>query len=469
MQERTWTMRLGRPYGMHGGRTGLLILAASIGVVLLSTWARMHACLVMTLPNQGPPISRMSDSSFRLPLLTASESQACMQPVRNKLDVWITGNLDWKEYVMPQFGYTIASLTHNHGFVRMDFQKLQTAHSMWAKSNGARSVTGMLADLSPSGRPPGAVLVWEARHAHILKWLRQAIPVFFFIDDIHYVMEWQRGALHGTLENIDMLFNTYAYNFARFHPNFTSLPVKWIPHAASPDFYFHGISHNSSNTALLSGAVDDRYPSRILVRNHANIDPRIVILGHPGYNTQLVPQNHTYGRRYAETVREHRAAVTCGSMYNYVVAKFFEIPATGALLIAHRSMLPHLAELGLFDGMHLLSYDEATTLRSALEFALANDTETAQRIDRMRAMAQQVIMRRHTTAVRAKEIADELSLWAKAWWAKRKGCELRSRCWDSFAADATAPLLEPSNHTSTIPPQQLRFRQVRLLSSRWKQ
>jgi hypothetical protein len=375
-------------------------------------------------------------------------------------EIWITSDRDWNAHVMSQFGFTIDALVTEYGFVRVDMSAIRSTKAEWETSN-ATNVDAYLLDLSPRKRLPTAILVWDsyAFDPGVVKWLRQAAPIFYFIDDLHFHNNDDKRKKMDTISNVDFVFSTYAYNFLRFYPNATYLPVKWMPHAASPDYSFEGINAHASNTALLSGAMSRYYPLRVMAAKLATKDRRIVTLQHPGYGRVNRSDEKTIiGRRFALALREHRASITSGLVFHHVIAKMFEIPASGSLLITGKSLAPQLAQLGFAEGAHYLTYEDEQTLEHALDLALSVDAIHRSRVDAMRHAAQRLVQRRHTTATRAEELARELRLWTAAWHSQENGC------WSAFVADSTQPTQVPGGELSSDSPSATRFRQVALLS-----
>jgi hypothetical protein len=399
-------------------------------------WAILHT----NGPKATTPSSKDDASSHRLlDRLDEAQRTACLSlGLPQSSDVWITGSINWDRYVTPQFGYTIKSLVDHHGFFLVPFDHITHAHIAW-KANGSNASQTLdeIALVSPTRRAPAAVLVWEAYSPEAIAWLRTAAPVFFFADDLHFRNQEQRAQKELTFKSVDVLFSTYAYNFRHFYPGVTSVPVKWLPHAAAPYFHFGTINRTAANSALLSGAISAAYPMRQIAQTVANADSRIAVVPHPGYgpvnrlNTTLYSQD-----RYAFLVRQYRASITCGLVYKYVVAKMMEIPATGSLLIVDESVVPQLSELGLLPQQHYLTYADATTLKHALDVALSTEEMQRLSVDRMRSDAQRVVLRRHTTFARAWQLAAELKLWSGAWRAKHENNSY-AYCWDAFVSDAT--------------------------------
>jgi hypothetical protein len=129
-------------------------------------------------------------------------------------------------------------------------------------------------------------------------------------------------------------------------------------------------------------------------------DPRFVILDHPGYeNFQGSP---VVGRGFAMQLNKYAACLTDGLHLNYTIAKIFEIPAAGCLLVVNSEMKPFLARLGFYDGLHFLAYDGARVLSELVDRVL--DPRNAKAILTIRRRAQQLVWRRHSVASRAAEL-----------------------------------------------------------------
>jgi hypothetical protein len=95
------------------------------------------------------------------------------------------------------------------------------------------------------------------------------------------------------------------------------------------------------------------------------------------------------------------AAFTDASRCLYVLAKHFEIPATGALLIADRAIAPQLATLGFADGVHYLSAT-IDDLERVVEEVL--DDRNRAEIDAVRRRGHDLVHARHRTRDRADQI-----------------------------------------------------------------
>lgn len=85
----------------------------------------------------------------------------------------------------------------------------------------------------------------------------------------------------------------------------------------------------------------------------------IDILSHPKYCKNKL--HNITGKKFIEKINEYRFGFTCCSnkITPYLIQKFFEIPGSGALLIAYDKYIKHqLNELGFEDMKNYISVDE---------------------------------------------------------------------------------------------------------------
>jgi hypothetical protein len=198
------------------------------------------------------------------------------------------------------------------------------------------------------------------------------------------------------------ILSTYAPRLTAFLPELEGARVIWVPHAAGPDFLLP-LEESPAKAVFVSGAVNEMYPLRTAMRELVRRRPELGrIHNHPGYARAYDhATDPRVGRGYAEAIRQCLAGFTDAVRFLYVVAKHFEIPATGALLIADRAISPQLAELGFIDGVHYVSAD-AGDLEAVVERVL--DDRNREEIDAIRRRGHALIRERHTTRHRAQQI-----------------------------------------------------------------
>jgi hypothetical protein len=298
-------------------------------------------------------------------------------------------------YVSREFYFIMQDLVHAHGWRQIQPESL-------GSGDGLRTL------IDRAGGTPDLVLFWEAYDLAIR--LRPAlaeagIRCYFFADDLHEMWgeESRRAQKLEAFASCDGVLCPYAYRFDDFFPELRGKQrVEWIPHSASPDFFipFHD---RPCNKILLSGAGGPQYPFRGRLKdmqeaNHPSIDH----IDHPGYGC-----DHDYtadprvGAGYARRLQHYKAAFTDALIYRYVVAKYFEIPATGTLLFADASVAAPLEELGFIDGVHFMSATPAN-LDERIDFIV--DPRHDEEIDAIRRRGQELVSSRHRTSDRARRI-----------------------------------------------------------------
>jgi hypothetical protein len=223
--------------------------------------------------------------------------------------------------------------------------------------------------------------------------------IYVLTEDIHI-------DFHGMAEALrlaDGVLSPYAPRLGAFYPDHDPARLSWVPHAAGPDFILP-VSETPRPLMLVSGNVDpDLYPFRHAARAFARRRPELaVVQRHPRYRSNFdYERDRRVGRGYAETIRSCFAAFTDGARYLYLVAKYFEIPAAGALLVADRAAAPQLAMLGFEDGVHYVSA-APDDLEEVVERVL--DRPNFPAMDAIRRRGHHLVHERHTVLERARQI-----------------------------------------------------------------
>jgi hypothetical protein len=208
--------------------------------------------------------------------------------------------------------------------------------------------------------------------------------------------------MSAALRLADGVLSTYAPRLGDFFPAVEPSRVTWVPHAANPDFLLP-VAEEPANVVFVSGAVHEVYPLRLAMRALAARRPELAQLhDHPGYHCSFDYQrDDRIGAGYARAMQGCLAAFTDALVYRYLVAKHFEIPATGALLIADRAVAPQLSMLGFEDGVHYVGAG-GDDLEQVVERVL--DRHRRAEIDAIRRRGHALVHQRHTTAHRARQI-----------------------------------------------------------------
>jgi hypothetical protein len=301
-------------------------------------------------------------------------------------------------YISREFFFIIETLEHHFSWKHIE---------TWELQYDSRSLRTIFLD--KLGEIPDVVLFWERfdvfiQRARELSRIDSQIGIW--VDDIHSFSERVRFDRAASFVIADKILAAYANRFDDFYPFIWKGPdLVWVPHAASADFVLP-LNLDPKPAVFLSGAMSSHYPLRLqmLALSKEGRLP-IILFEHPGYHCEF---EHGYddriGSGYAKHIGRHLAAFTDGLTYGYLVAKFFEIPATGALLLGEETMNGALANLGFRDGVHYLSVGPGN-MKPRVEEIL--DPKNREEVDEIRRQGQKLVLSRHLTEHRAQQIDDE--------------------------------------------------------------
>ena len=307
-------------------------------------------------------------------------------------------------YVTREAYHIMRELIERYGWMHMETHHLASQpHSLRERM---RERCGAL---------PDVVLFWESYDlvtSAFLQLFNANFRVAIFCEDLHWFNPNIQATKMLALAVADVILASYAPVFERFFPKVAAVKrIVWVPHAASPEFMLP-LNESAENVILLSGKINDYYPLRQRLKALGDeTELHIVEHPHPGY--QCDHDHNTsgaVGAGYARRINASRAAFTDASKFNYLLAKFFEIPATGSLLLGDAAVEQELSQLGFRQWVHYIPVADAT-LESELRHVL--DAKNHADLDEVRRRGQQLIWERHKTSDRAKLI-DEVCTTRKA-------------------------------------------------------
>jgi hypothetical protein len=294
-------------------------------------------------------------------------------------------------YVSREFALLIRELVSCFGWRHLE---------PWALRDAGASLSEALA--AHLGRVPDVILLWEEYDLVLTRaWEFRSLGcrTAIFADDLHWRSDHERFSKLAAFLCCDVVLASYADRFAEHFPEAARLAkVVWVPHSASPPFFVR-LNPNPENALFLSGAVNRHYPLRqAMLALCESGRATIVRREHPGYHCQFDhAADPRVGPGYAAALSRYRAAFTDGGVYQYLVAKCFEIPATGALLVADRALGSSLRLQGFVDGEHYVSVTDNDLEEKAHEVL---DPAWHSSFDVVRARGQALVRDRHTTAHR---------------------------------------------------------------------
>ena len=191
-----------------------------------------------------------------------------------------------------------------------------------------------------------------------------------------------------------ILMLAYPYTTRWLYPDVSDLAARalWVPHSAASRFVRPLNRTASFEQVLLTGATPKEwYPYRAA----AQMMSEVFQIEHPGYEIKGSPERN---RMFVDKMAAFGAGMTDCSVLQYVLAKVFEIPATGQLLLVNAEIAPLLRNLCMVEGEHFISYGVAN-MAERIDFVLspANRLE----VDHIRNQSQWLMHRAHTTTARA--------------------------------------------------------------------
>ncbi|HET6974536.1 MAG TPA: glycosyltransferase [Pyrinomonadaceae bacterium] len=300
-----------------------------------------------------------------------------------------------RTYVTRELYYIQHDLITNHGWRHIE------ANYLWQRAGSLeyklRAVLGEL---------PETIIFWEAYEV-VLKHARQMQRLkcrkFFFADDLHWWNRRMREIRVVVFALSDAVLSPYVYRWTSLYPELASKRLVWVPHSASTDFTLP-FNADAENAIFLSGAINEAYPlRRQMLQLHREGSYAIKYHRHPGYYCGYDYQRDArIGRGYAEKIRECRVGFADSvSPYAYIVAKFFEIPATGALLLADDTGGQQLKRLAFEPGRHYVPVSQKN-LKAQIEYVLAERNHDE--LDQIRRNGQRLVHEQHKTSDRARFI-----------------------------------------------------------------
>jgi len=300
-----------------------------------------------------------------------------------------------RTYVSREFYHVMRALITDFNWRHVETREL------W---NGSQSIRDTL--LHHCDELPEVILFWEGYElltARALEIQRLPCRKAILADDLHWWDVAMRSRKTVGFALCETVISTVGYAWNRLYPEFAGTKkIVWVPHSASPDFL---VPYNPSpvNAIFVSGAAGNYYPLRDRVTELSQAGAYAIVRhDHPGYDTGYdYDQNEAVGRGYAMKINSYRAAFTDSSRFHYVLAKYFEIPATGALLVADDSVSGPLRQLGFVENEHYVAVS-ADNLEEKIRFVL--DERNHDELDQVRRRGQQLVWERHKSSDRARQI-----------------------------------------------------------------
>jgi hypothetical protein len=207
------------------------------------------------------------------------------------------------------------------------------------------------------------------------------------------------------LKQYDNLIKTHRYIEIGFEDQikkYTSSKNTIYPliHCATNNF-IKEFNKNPINKIFLSGGISKLYPERKEFYNYAiKNNSKIFIKARPMYfekDDNYANELHSYIACFYSSINELNNTI--------LLAKAFEIPATGSLLLAHKSCKDSLMKVGFKENINCL-FIENNTYDQVINYIL--DPNNRGKIDEIRMNGQKLVLENHTESIRIKKINEYL-------------------------------------------------------------
>ncbi|CAF1071063.1 unnamed protein product [Rotaria sp. Silwood1] len=248
-------------------------------------------------------------------------------------------------------------------------------------------------------------LLWNKIHDQWIYLLEKLhIRILVFIDDLHFTTKESFLSRQYLFQYITSeIFSTYSYIFHNYYFNISSSKITWLPHAAS-SLSYHSINQTAENLLFISGAhIYEWYPCRsrafLLCQSRKDL---VGCLKHPGYGETMKNDSTFFygGKRYFSYMKKYIFGLgTCQSVH-YAIAKLFELPANGLVLVTTNDLIPILERLNLYHNEHFLTI-QCSSINRLIQEIKHLQTLPKDKINNIRIKSQEIIYERHMIQHRA--------------------------------------------------------------------
>lgn len=309
----------------------------------------------------------------------------------------------WENDILRYFKFIIETLTKKYNYTLVDLSDYKIGSD--------------IRDVYKTYHAANQILVIE-NHNEIL--ITDIFPNFFdkstddikkfvLADDVHKYIDIKNKS--GYYDKFDCILCTYKKPYQKLYPKISTSKVAWCPHAYTQD-YVLPFNSEPKNKILLSGAMGTVYPIRKYIYQlyedkQSNFSEKISYLRHPGYKNFGEPHHRAkIGKSYAKILNEHICCFSDCSTYGYIVSKYFEIPATGSLLLAQKPEDDNLESLGFIEDVNYISCTK-DNIKEKIDWIL--DPSNRNRVDEIRKNGMQMVRDNHSIKKRAVFIHKYLS------------------------------------------------------------
>lgn len=235
------------------------------------------------------------------------------------------------------------------------------------------------------------------------------IPSGIMFNDIRKMADQFEGYVR--YNNIDLTFATFRDRFLSVYPGLKDR-FRWLPICVDTNFFQDNKLQRENNFLMLGDMTRRVYPVRNKILKSMYNEPNFVYFRHPGYRNFSEDEHKKLiiGENYVRELNKAKIFLTCGSKYNYVLGKYYEVLACNTLLMATGSQ--EHRDLGFIDRETFVEINKNNFLGKA-QYYLQNEEERL-------AIAQrgyEMVRERHTVEKRAEQFVNYI----KEYLASRNG------------------------------------------------
>lgn len=227
------------------------------------------------------------------------------------------------------------------------------------------------------------------------------IPKGTYVIDEHWNPTERKKYIDSN--KIDIVFSATKEAFLKRYP-FYQNKFRFLPFSINPSIIKDWNLERDIDMMLMGLLSTGSYPFRKAVLNIFRTHKGFVYYPHPGHTTK--DKNAIINERFAKELNRAKIFFTCGSKYQYPVAKFLEAPGCKTLLLAQANS--DVYELGFRDAENFVACTPENVYPKALYY-LSHPDE----LKRIALNGYNLVHQRHTNDVRAKEFIAAIKIFLK--------------------------------------------------------
>ena len=154
------------------------------------------------------------------------------------------------------------------------------------------------------------------------------------------------------------------------------LPVYHWPHSIDPTMFNYMEDIDKEYGVLSTGSMNSVYPVRQILHSKLKDKKYYKRIDRPNNNTITHPNPWPIGEDYVKELNKSMISIACTSKYHYTIAKIFEIPACGSVLLCDYTN--EMKDLGFIPGENFI--ETRNTTIDHIEYLLNDNPDRLQKI-----------------------------------------------------------------------------------------